>query len=229
MDIRNKLALEDVKSFLTRLWQQKKISIIAFGIAVVVILGAMLFTFAPSKDNQLHIMSTEEQKANREGAYSDSLSEPAPERTIFVHVAGSVSAPGLYELQEGARVNDAIKLAGWFTAEADQTSLNLARALTDGEQLFVPSKNSESGSVASNASISLGSDANVSGTVPKINVNRANEGDLQSIPGVGPSLAAKIIKDRESNGPFASVDDLTRVSGIGEKKLESMREFITIG
>ena len=78
MDIRNKLAFEDVKSFLTRLWQQKKISIIAFGIAVVVILGAMLFTFAPSKDNQLHIMSTEEQKANREGAYSDSLSEPAP-------------------------------------------------------------------------------------------------------------------------------------------------------
>lgn len=229
MDIRNKLALEDVKSFLTRLWQQKKISIIAFGIAVVVILGAMLFMVTPSVDNQLHIMSTGEQKTNREGSYSDSLSEAVPERTIFVHVAGSVSAPGLYELQEGARVNDAIKLAGWFTDEADQASLNLARALTDGEQLFVPSKNSESGSVSSNASISFSSNANVSGTVPKINVNRANEGDLQSIPGVGPSLAAKIIKDRESNGPFASVDDLTRVSGIGEKKLESMRGFITIG
>ena len=229
MDIRNKLALEDVKSFLTRLWQQKKTSIIAFGISVVVILGAMLFMFTPSVDNQLHIMSAGEQKANREGSYSDSLFEAVPERTIFIHVAGSVSAPGLYELQEGARVNDAIKLAGWFTDEADQTSLNLARALTDGEQLFVPSKNSESGSVSSNASISFNSNANVSGTVPKINVNRANEGDLQSIPGVGPSLAAKIIKDRESNGPFASVDDLTRVSGIGEKKLESMREFITIG
>ena len=229
MDIRNKLALEDVKSFLTRLWQQKKISIIAFGIAVVVILGAMLFTFAPSKDNQLHIMSAGEQKTNREGSYSDSLSETVPERTIFVHVAGSVSAPGLYELQEGARVNDAIKLAGWFTDEADQTALNLARTLTDGEQLFVPSKNSESGSGASNASIGFDSNSNVSGTVLKINVNRANEGDLESIPGVGPSLAAKIIKDRESNGPFASVDDLTRVSGIGEKKLESMREFITIG
>lgn len=229
MDIRNKLTLEDVKSFLMRLWQQKKTSIIAFGIAVVVILGAMLLTFAPGKDNQLHIMSTGEQKANGESSYSDSLPEAVPERTIFVHVAGSVSAPGLYELQEGARVNDAIKLAGWFTDEADQTSLNLARALTDGEQLYVPSKNSESGSVASNASIGFGSNANVSGTFPKINVNRANEGELQSIPGVGPSLAAKIIKDQESNGPFASVDDLTRVSGIGEKKLESMREFITIG
>lgn len=229
MDIRNKLALEDVKSFLTRLWQQKKTAIIAFGITVVVILGAILFTFAPNKNDQLHIMSTEEQKANSEGSYSDSLTEAAPERTIFVHVAGSVSAPGLYELQEGARVNDAIKIAGWFTDEADQTSLNLARTLTDGEQLFVPSKTGESSSVAPNASISFGSNSNTSETAPKINVNRASEDDLQSIPGVGPSLAAKIIKDRESNGPFASVDDLTRVTGIGEKKLESMREFITIG
>ncbi len=229
MEIRNKLELEDIKSFLTRLWQQKKMSIIAFGIAVVVILGAMLFAFAPNKNDQLLIMSTEEQKANSEGSYSDSLTEAAPERTIFVHVAGSVSAPGLYELQEGARVNDAINIAGWFTDEADQTSLNLARTLTDGEQLFVPSKTGESSSGAPNASISFGSNSNTSETAPKINVNRASEGDLQSIPGVGPSLAAKIIKDRESNGPFASVDDLTRVSGIGEKKLESMREFITIG
>ena len=229
MDFHNKLELEDVKSFLTRLWQQKKMSIVSFGIAVVVILGAMLFAFAPSKDNQLHIMSTEEQKLNTEGSYSDSLTEAAPERTIFVHVAGSVSAPGLYELDEGARVNDAIKIAGWFTDEADQTSLNLARTLTDGEQLFVPSKTGESSSVASNASISFGSNSNTSGTAPKINVNRASEDDLQSIPGVGPSLAAKIIKDRENNGPFASVDDLTRVSGIGEKKLDSMRDSITIG
>ncbi len=114
---------------------------------------------------------------------------------LVVDVAGAVASPGVQELPWGARVRDAIGAAGGFLDGAERSSINLARPLVDGEQIYVP--------VA-------GEDR--SGPV---NVNAADAGALEALPGIGPVLAERIVADRAANGPFVAIDDLERVSGIG--------------
>jgi len=117
---------------------------------------------------------------------------------VVVDVSGAVEAPGLVELSAGARVADAIEAAGGASADAVLDELNLARRVEDGEQILVPR---------------VGDDEEPGGGL--INLNRADAGELESLPGVGPVLAERIVADREANGPFASVDDLGRVPGVG--------------
>ena len=164
-----------------------------------------------------------------------SLEEPGHAReehagpTVFVHVTGAVAAPGLYELSEGARVNEAIDAAGGFAEGADTTVLNLARVLVDGEQVVVPTHAAEGDAVAAAAGdTSAGSGVSGSIIAGKVNINRADVATLDTLPGVGESTAQKIIADREANGPFASIEDLKRVSGIGEKKFEQLADLICV-
>lgn len=140
--------------------------------------------------------------------------------TLFVHVSGAVRNPGLYELEEGARVATAVEAAGGFADDAAIDSCNLARVLTDGEQVHIAAT-SPSGQMEPAAE----APANSSG---KVNINTASESELESLPGIGAATARKIVADRSANGPFASVEDLTRVSGIGEKKLSALADLICV-
>ena len=163
--------------------------------------------------------------------------------TIFVHVVGAVATPGLYELPAGSRLASAVQAAGGFTKKASQESVNLARTLEDGEQVNVPTKaeakaaqqgNSTAASTASAASgsgtaASAASSQGSSSGAGLVNINTASSEELQTLSGIGEKTAQKIIEDREANGAFESVDDLTRVSGIGDKKLEAIRNSITVG
>jgi len=149
--------------------------------------------------------------------------------TLWVHVAGAVSAPGLYELPAGARVGDALAAAGGSLAEAVIDAVNLARPLADGEQVYVPradevgvSDNAPAGTAPPGGGGS--SDAAGAG----VDINRASASELEALPGVGPATAEKIISEREANGPFTSPEDLMRVPGIGEKKFEAMREMVVV-
>lgn len=155
---------------------------------------------------------------------------------LYVHVTGCVNQPGLYEVPAGSRVGAAIESAGGFSDDADTASINLARPINDGEQIIVlaQSESSEgtSGGQPSAAYLSENeSSCNAASSTLNglVNINRATSTELQSVPGIGPATAQKIINDRTANGSFASVDDLTRVSGIGEKRLESMRPYLTVG
>ncbi|MGV8876153.1 MAG: helix-hairpin-helix domain-containing protein [Rhodoglobus sp.] len=135
--------------------------------------------------------------------------------TVVVHVTGAVEKPGLYELGSGARVVDAIAAAGGFTATADRETLNLARLLTDGEQFSVP----EIGEVAQ-------AGAGVSDS--RVNLNTADAAALDTLPRIGPAMAARIVAWRDANGPFVTIDDLRNVSGFGDKTFEGLRELITV-
>jgi competence protein ComEA len=143
--------------------------------------------------------------------------------TILVDVAGWVRRPGVYEFSSGDRVIDAVNRAGGARKGADLTWLNLAAPLTDGTQIVVP----RPGSVApgSAASSETGSS---SGATALININTAGETELEELPGVGPVTAAAIIDYRSRIGPFAAVDDLIDVSGIGPATLEQIRPFATV-
>lgn len=144
--------------------------------------------------------------------------------TIAVHVSGAVAAPGVYELEEGARVADAVEHAGGFLEGAAEHALNLARVLNDGEQVVVPTAEEHAAQQA--AVETSGGTAGVGG---KVNINTASAEQLDTLPGVGESTAQKIIADREANGPFSSPEDLKRVSGIGDKKYAELADLITVG
>jgi len=152
--------------------------------------------------------------------------ESVPAVTVVIHVAGAVSAPGVYELPDGARVNDALKAAGGALGSAAVDTLNLARILTDGEQVYVPTQD-EIAEGAAGPGMSAAA-APSSGAAGVVNLNTASVAELDALPGIGPSTAQKIVDDRAANGPFGTVDDLMRVSGIGAAKLDSLREYVTV-
>lgn len=139
---------------------------------------------------------------------------------VIVDVAGWVRRPGVYEFASGDRVIDAVNRAGGARKGADLTTLNLAAPLTDGTQIVVP----KPGATAPGGT---GTTSTTSGAA-LININTASEIDLETLPGVGPVTAAAIIDYRTQNGPFAAVDDLIDVSGIGPATLEQIRPFATV-
>jgi competence protein ComEA len=152
------------------------------------------------------------------GEFSVSADETANEvidQFLYVHVVGEVASPGMYQLPIGARLVDAVFAAGGLTEVADNASVNLARELTDGEQIIVFSISQEGQSPGTNSS-------------GLISLNRAGDKELEELPGIGPALAGRIIAWREANGGFKSVQDLLKVSGIGESLLSGVIDLVTL-
>jgi competence protein ComEA len=136
---------------------------------------------------------------------------------LVVHVAGWVRHPGVYEFPEGSRVVDAIERAGGAKQGADLAALNLAALLSDGQQVLVP-KRGPPGAPAGTGVAANG----------LININTATAEQLEELPGIGPVLAQNIVDYRTEHGPFATVEDLLNVSGIGEARLEELRDMVTV-
>ncbi|MFM6849268.1 MAG: helix-hairpin-helix domain-containing protein [Terrabacter sp.] len=167
------------------------------------------------------------------GAVTAGPAAPTASTEIVVHVVGQVLRPGLVRLRAGARVADAIKQAGGARAGADLGALNLARPVTDGEQIRVP----RPGEAATTAGPgpggggpspgAAGGGAGTSSGTP-VGLNTADAAALDSLPGVGPVLAQRIIDWRSQHGRFTSVDELGEVSGIGDKLLERLRPLVTL-
>jgi competence protein ComEA len=151
---------------------------------------------------------------------------PVPtEKPIVVHITGAIPRPGVYALPEGARVQDAISAAGGFLAEADKGFINLARVLEDGELLEIPYTEGFSPVVPTPVQnvIIPGADTDL------ININTATSFELESLPGIGPTTAQKIIDYRDENGPFFTTEDIINVSGIGPGTYERIKDLITVG
>ncbi|WP_245804825.1 helix-hairpin-helix domain-containing protein [Halobacillus hunanensis] len=142
------------------------------------------------------------------------------EQKMVVDVKGEVARPGIYKLETGLRVNDAITMAGGMTKEADQTSVNLAQKIVD-EMVILVSRTAPGDTNSS--LVSSGS-----GSTGKVRINQASVEEIQALPGIGPSKAEAIIKHREENGLFKKPEDLLDVSGIGEKTLENMLDMILV-
>ncbi len=131
---------------------------------------------------------------------------------VVVHVAGRVKKPGVYKLPFGARVYEAVEAAGGNLRDADMDSINLARTLRDGEKIFIPQKTS--------------SNTVMSTREKRIDINTMGKEELLKLPGVGEKLAERIIKYRETHGPFRDIDELKNVSGIGDKKLKEIKDYL---
>jgi competence protein ComEA len=146
------------------------------------------------------------------------IRDAAQSYSITVQVGGAVAAPGVYELDPDARLEDVLQAAGGATGNADLAALNLARRLTDGESIEIPVIQPTPGP---GTQVTLASDT-------RININSAPPDTLDELPGIGPALADAIVEYREENGPFGSVDELARVPGISARMVDEMRDQIVV-
>ncbi|RPJ25566.1 MAG: ComEA family DNA-binding protein [Chloroflexi bacterium] len=149
---------------------------------------------------------------------------PAPtDKPVVVYITGAVPRPGVYALPKNARVQDAISAAGGFLAEAEKSQINLAALIEDGQQLDIP--------YLEGASPVLGTPVPEveTSTTELIDINIASNEELESLPGIGPTTAQKIIDYREVNGPFLSTEDIINVPGIGPGTYERIKDLITVG
>jgi len=176
--------------------------------------------------NNLQVLKT--------GSFPQNDSTEPADRSIVVHLAGAVKYAGVYKLDKNDRLVDLIKAAGGLTENADLTKLNLAKKLFDGQKLIVAdkSKNNEfkkigNSNIESTEEIVIGNYSN-SKHSSLININQASQSQLEELSGIGPSKAAAIIKYRDENSYFSSKEDLLKISGIGEKTLENIRDEIVL-
>ena len=172
-------------------------------ITLIAVIGFGVFIFASSAKPASQLV--------RNVTHTDSA---ITKSKIYVHIAGKVKNPGIYQLDSGSRVFDAVLLAGGFLAKANQASVNLARLLTDGEQIVIADQSAGSSSNGNNSSL--------------ISLNMASESALEDLPGVGPALAGRIVDWREANGGYKTKEDLLNVAGIGDKLFASIRDLVTL-
>jgi competence protein ComEA len=145
---------------------------------------------------------------------------PAPRPRVVVHVVGAVRRPGLYRLEDGSRIADAVRRAGGATRRAELALVNLAAPLADGAQVVVPRR-------ADPADAPPGPRSGAAPPAAKVSLNRATPEELDALPGVGPATAQKIVAYRQEHGAIASVDELDAVPGIGPARLEQLRDLVT--
>ncbi|AMB98999.1 hypothetical protein AWM75_02845 [Aerococcus urinaehominis] len=204
--------------------------------------GSLQLADTASQSSQVLTSSASSADQNQDGGSPDqadlqsAASQPADSALSYVDVKGAVKAPGIYRVEAGMRVQDAVDLAGGLTEQADSQRVNLAQLLTDQMVVFIPSQGQEEVpammTVTNDPSSPGGQAATVGGSGPSqtnlININTADASQLQEISGIGEKKAADIIAHRETKGAFQSVDDLTQVSGIGEKTLAKIRDQVTV-
>lgn len=219
--------LDDVDSLKAKVGIGSTSPLVLLGLSAVIIAVVLSIGFmAWGSFTSSGIVVEHSEKSSQSQEYENPSSQ-----LIYVHIAGEVSNPGMYELKQDARVSDAIDTAGGLTENADQLSINLARQVTDGEQIVVQAYieaepgNSESTGASGSG---LPSSSNTEVLSSKVNINTASASELTTLDGIGESTAAKIIAYRQANGSFASIEDIKKVSGIGDRKYEAIKDRITV-
>lgn len=211
---------------------------IIFGIIIIFMVAIIIYYIYSTLNNTEYdtedISTNSSLDVNNTEIQNISIEENVTEaEEILVHVSGCVKEEKIVSLPDGSRVNDAIEAAGGLTKEADLSNINLAYILEDGEKIYIPKKgeeipeNNSSSMLSPSTSVTSSSSSSTKNT-SKVNINKATEAELETIPGIGPSTALKIINYRNENGKFKSIEDVKKISGIGDAKYEKMKNYITI-
>mgnify|MGYP002533431290 CR=1 FL=1 len=200
-------------------------------IAIIVAIGMIYFIYNKNQirsdidlESEILISNTSENKTNVE----------IQEDLVIIHIIGSVKNPGIVKLKYGSRIEDAIEAAGGLTENADITNVNLAYVLDDGVKIRIPSitdeKNGDEQILEEESGENIIEETNMTlgASTKEVNINKATETELQSLPGIGASLASRIIEYRNQNGKFSKIEDIKNVNGIGDSKYDNIKDFITV-
>ncbi len=223
--------LEKLRDWLEAHGSWKLLGVAFLVVAVVAFCGGNMYEDWRAKGEGLTLVDEAPTEADAPTSTTAKQTE-APTATtsaeVVVHVDGAVTAPGVYTLKGGARVDDAVRAAG-AKADADLSQLNLAQLLTDGQKIIVPLRGETAPAETTQAPASTTASASSDGTPSgKININSATQEELMTLPNIGEVRAKAIIEYRKNNGPFKSIENLKDVSGIGDKLYADAEPYITV-
>jgi len=225
---------------------KKKILIILVIIIITIILGAVILYYSEEESTSIDILDEMESsivEANTNVNYVENNDKNNNKTVdngelIAVHITGEVQNRGMIYLKLGSRINDAIEEAGGTTKDANLDKVNLAYVLSDGQKIYIPNKNEKDETIEYIISDSgeniLLDDGNNKETISskgvseKVNINDASQTELETLPGIGPSLAQNIIEYRQTNGKFQKIEDLQNVKGIGDSKYSNIKDRVCI-
>ena len=196
----------------------KKQKIVLIFVSIFIVCIAYYINTSQQKENIINSEDTvEENKINTE------------EEKIVVHISGAVNKEGVIEILSTARIKDAIEMAGGVKENADLTNINLAQVLEDGVKIYIPIKEEQVLEEKTSKNVEVNNikleDSNKTNIV---NINTANQTQLETLPGIGASTDLKIINYRKQNGKFNNIEDIKQVSGIGESKFNKIKNFIKV-
>nr|WP_235841991.1 helix-hairpin-helix domain-containing protein [Neobacillus fumarioli] len=209
-----------------------------YGLLVIVIAAFGLYYFfghdaqVPAA-NQMQGFETKPQIQKKKTDNTKQTAKDKQSDQVMVDVKGQVKLPGVYQANQGERVNDVINRAGGLTDKADQSQVNFAEHIKDEMVIYIPAKDEvpqalpSNGNTANNGKTAA-SPGNPTKNQTKVNLNKADETQLQTLPGVGAAKAKAIIDYREKSGPFKKIDDLKNISGIGDKTFEKLKDLIEV-
>lgn len=228
-----------VKERITAQWRKwprwRQVMVILFAVGLLGGLGYLSKTIQETRAvTQTESIEPKAESSHLPATTSSSVAattkSAATKSTIWVEVKGAVKQPDVYQFNREIRVKDLIKRAGGLTAAADDRQLNLAAKLQDGQSIYVPEQGEALAENEQTSSVdpSTGTPPTEAGSEAQVDLNHADLTQLQQISGIGPKKAADIVAYREENGGFKNVDELTAVSGIGEKTLEKIRHQVCV-
>ncbi|MBR0426820.1 MAG: helix-hairpin-helix domain-containing protein [Clostridia bacterium] len=235
--------------------KQRKIVII-IGILVIILVGWKIYDSKNFDEvNSDEILASNSKESTKGNAQSNEKekNEDEEEEMMAVHVTGEVKNPGVVKVKQGSRIEDIIKAAGGLTENADITDVNLAYVVEDGMKIRIPSNDDEEFNKDRNGEAGNGEESrqeentkneyitqdsgkvvivndysNSESLSSVININTANENELEELPGIGPSLASRIVEHRNQNGKFKVIEDIKNVTGIGDSKFEKIKNLIKV-
>ena len=217
--------------------KKKKILIIAT-VLIIALIGGIIYFYTQASDADFLNFEDEKNETIDTSDWTNSIIEDTTkeEKKILIHITGEVNNPGVVSLKEGARIIDAINEAGGSTEKADLGKVNLAYILEDAQKVYIPSTNeadnkdyvSESSgqiTVVTDSANDLIAKANEK---IMVNINTANEVELQRIPGIGEIIASRIVAYRKQNGKYKTIEDIQNVSGVGTSKFQKIKQYICV-
>lgn len=218
----------------------RKAIITGGGVLIFLLAGLITMFVMPSKNDVPDRQTVT--AADSTAAISAPQNQPEPPKIWYVYVTGEVKNPGVYKLSEDSRVFQVIEAAGGFSRKADKTSINLAEMLSDGSHVHIgalipqrqaapariPGLPAEHAAPVTNIAAQTNIQQPRQNTGGLVDINNANENELEQLPGIGPAMAKRIIEYRQKNGGFSSPEDLIKVRGIGNAKLSKIRPLITV-
>lgn len=209
-------------------------------ITIIIILAISIYNFFIKDkeyiENNSDFNIQNEIEEDTKGESKDKVSDTEDKEKIVIYITGAIKNEGIYELDENSRIADSIEKAGGLTEDANINNINLAYALEDGMKVYIP-KNSDKNELTDDTNIYVSKEngnenssknSNSDTQSSKININTATQTELETLPGIGPSIATKIINYRKENGKFTSVEDIKKVSGIGDSKYARIKDLIKV-
>ena len=189
----------------------------------VLIFGLLIFCLSGCVKKDEVVLSFQEEETRSSDISGNTVPDCEPEYVV-VHICGAVASPGVYQIEIGSRIYEAIKLAGGFTQEASTEYWNLAQAVEDEMQIFIPTREEAADAFVQQESLVEG----VRAGEKYVNINLADKAVLCTLPGIGEARAESIILYRETKGAFQTIEDIMLVDGIKEKAFEKIKDKITV-